>query len=233
MPSLMKIFATSIFIVLFVFACASKKPIRNLKEIKKVYNGSQVYSIDYLLSASIFDNRDIVASSIYHLGKILYDFENKPKKWKFKVPAEKKVVKEKIVDQLLKVYAINEDFNLKLLVLEALTWEKSQPVCDLYLASLEDSDPIIIKKSLIKLRDYILDDSFEVKDLLDRTQTLLKHPNKQLALIAIDTLFIFSPNLKILEVFDETISHYASDRFMQAILKEKKVRYQDYLKTKS
>ena len=225
--------------LLLLFSCATKKTIRTTPEVEKTYNRKKVESIDLLLEASIFKNRDIVASSIYYLGQVLGDLEHKPKKWKLKSNEIIQQTRNDIVGQLLKVHAINDDFNLKLLILESLSQGSSGPVYAFYLERLQDKDPAIVKMALIKLRPYAQNarestNTYDLKKGFERILPLVTDDRDLVSLVAIDTLFYFPPQdlaLEKLAAAKAKQEEANKDKaFMKKMLEEKMASYQEYLK---
>ena len=237
------------------FACVSKKPIRTLKEVKKTYK-RKAESIDKLMRVTVMDNRDMVAVAVQYLGKAIHDLENSPQKWKLKLTSTNKktkksqptkspqpekgslsveenleVMKKKIINQLFKVYAVNDDFNIRLLVLESLSQIKRQVIYDFYLDCLKTEDPAIIKMVLIKIRDYIQSDqnNYDLKDGFQQVLFSLNNKKENISLIATDTLFYFKPSEIALKSLKNRLAQQNND-FMKTVLAEKIDVYQEYLK---
>ena len=156
------LYMVMVLALLLLTACASKGAIRTLKEVKKAYNIKKMKSIDLLLEASVFENRDIAASSIYYLGRVLEDLQARPQKWKLKSADMVISNQKRIEDQLLKVYAINDDFNIRLLVMEALSGVESQFAYGFLLECLGEREASIVKKALINLRPYAQKDNYDL-----------------------------------------------------------------------
>lgn len=220
-----------LYIVLALFvliSCTNKVSIRTIKEVKKTYNAKKITSIDFLLEATVFENRDIVASSIYYLGEVLEDLQTRPKKWKLKSNDVVRSNQDRIVNRLLKVYAVNDDFNIKLLVIEALSKVESQSVYTFYLNCLEEVDASIVKSSLINLRPYAQKDIYDLASSLDKVITCVADDKKILVLVAIDTLFFFAPQQSVLETLQKSKVKW-DDAFMNKMFEEKIEIYRIYL----
>ena len=219
------------FLMLFsllAFSCVSKKPIRTLKEVQKTYK-RKVESLDKLIEVSARNNRDMVGASIYYLGEALYDLDNFPKKWKLKSNSAIDIEKNKVINQLFKVYAINNDFNIRLLVLESLSRIKKQIIYDFYLDCLKTDDPIIIKMVLIKIRQYAKNESYDLKDGFQQVLSFLNNKKENITLIAADTLFYFKASEVALKSLEEILIQLEND-FMKVVLVEKINIYQKYLR---
>lgn len=228
--------AILITVALFAFSsCDNKASIRTTKEVKKTYNTKKIESIDTLLEATTFEDRDVVASSIYHLGRVLDDLNTRPKKWKLKSNKTVSSVQAKIEDQLLKVYAINDDFNIRLLVMESLNKMESQFVYSFFLECLEENDEAIVKRALIYIRPYAGNSSYNSSLGLSKVISYVADYRKTLVLVAIDTLFFFNPQLSVLETLKENKINWNVDgekSFMKKMFEEKIKSYQAYLNNK-